>query len=159
MKNIIRCGLPATVVLLLDIRAYADPLDYDEAYTHRPITHWMSHGDFGWLLVDYGLFALFLILLGWLLYAKPAYWQRVENVIRAPFARINRMANARGGFNSTLGILIYCINTLLIFLTLAAWILFCQWIKHEGLGGISMAGLALAAVFLVRALGGRAGHS
>jgi len=46
------------------VPAFADPLDYDEAYTHHPITHWMSHADFGWLLVDYGLFAVFLIMIG-----------------------------------------------------------------------------------------------
>ncbi len=156
MKRVMRYGLPAiAAALLLDIRAFADPLDYDEAYTHRSVAPWMTNSDFGWLLVDYGLFALFLITLGWLLYARPTYWRRVENVIRYPFAHINSMARARGGFENKLGILIYSINTLFIFLTLSIWIFLCQWVKHEGFGAISMAGLALVSVFLVRIIGGK----
>jgi len=117
MKRVIRYGLPTIVALLLDVRAFADPLDYDEAYVHRLMMPWMNNGDFGLLLVDYGFFALFLIMLGWLLYAKPTYWHRIENAIRYPFARINRMAHAHGGFDSKLGLLIYGINALLIFKT------------------------------------------
>ncbi len=155
MKRVIRYGLPTIVALLLDVRAFADPLDYDEAYVHRLMMPWMNNGDFGLLLVDYGFFALFLIMLGWLLYAKPTYWHRIENAIRYPFARINSMAHAHGGFDSKLGLLIYGINALLIFLTLAIWIFLCQWVKHEGFGAIYMAGLALVSVFLVRIIGGK----
>jgi len=159
MKRVMRYGLPAIAALLLDVRAFAGPLGYDESSVHRLMMPWTSNGDFGWLLVDYGLFALFLITLGWLLYAKPTYWYRIENVIRYPFARINRMARAHGGFNRKLGILIYSINTLLIFLTLAIWIFLCLWVKHAGFGAIFMAGLALVSVFLVRIIGGKNEHT
>jgi len=70
MRKMVRYGLPAIVAMFLDARAFADPLDYDEAYVRQLMTPWISNGDFGWLLVDYGLFALFLIMLGWLLYVK-----------------------------------------------------------------------------------------
>jgi len=80
-------------------------------------------------------------------------------VIRYPFARINHLARTHGGFDKASGLLLYGLNTLLIFFALAIWIFLCQWVKHEGFGGISMVGLALAAVFLVRMLGGKTGHA
>lgn len=47
--------------------ALADPLDQGEAYTTRPgPPEWMDSIDFGLLLVNYGVFALMIIAMGWL---------------------------------------------------------------------------------------------
>ncbi len=162
MKKIMHCRTywsASTILLLFPLRVFADPLDYGNYVNQSPANFLMDKSDFAWLLLDYGLFASSLIIFGWLFYAKPTYWQRVENLIRYPFARINSMAQAHGGFDRAIGLVLYGINTVLIFLALAFWVFFCQWIKHVGFGGISMAGLALAAIFLVRILSGKKIHS
>ena len=41
-----------------------------------------------------------------------------------------------------------------VFIALAAWIFFCQWLKHHGLGALAMIGLAFVALLLVRIIKG-----
>jgi len=87
--------------LILVILAYypslalADPLDTGEAYSTRPGSpQWMDNIDLSLWLVDYGIFALTLIGMGWLLFRKPTYLARLEAVVRAPFRRYFRRREA-----------------------------------------------------------------
>lgn len=41
-----------------------------------------------------------------------------------------------------------------VFVTLAGWVFFCQWLKHVGLGALAMIGLAFVALLLVRIIKG-----
>ncbi len=132
--------------------ALADPLDQGEAYTTRPgPPEWMDGVDVGLLLVNYGVFALALIGLGWLLFKKPEHLNKLESKALYPFKSIFRLAKRQGGF---IEILLQTLGGLAAFLTLAGWVFFCQWLKHEGFGAISMLGLAFAALMLVRLLKG-----
>ncbi|MDX8391921.1 MAG: hypothetical protein R8K53_05060 [Mariprofundaceae bacterium] len=147
------------IMLLLPRLAYADPLDYEGYVKKSPDEFWMSNGDFFWLLADYGVFALSLVALGWLFYVKPSYGERIETIVCYPFTLLNGIARKNGGWDKLSGILLYVINGCLIFVCLAAWVFFCQWLKQAGFSAISMAGIALVAVVLVRSLGDRRAHS
>ncbi len=142
-----------TILLCWPTFAMADPLDRGEAYTTRAGSPpWMDKIDFGLLLVDYGIFALTLVALGWLLFKKPHLLYRLESIVRAPFAGIFAAARRAGGVTE---FLLQMLGGLAIFLSLAAWIFFCQWLKHMGLGALSMIGLAFAALLLVRLIKGK----
>jgi len=144
--------LPFIMLLFWPIFAMADPLDTGEAYTTRSgPPQWMDTVDLSLLLVDYGIFALTLIGLGWLLFKKPAYLARLELVIRTPFAAIFAAAKRAGGITE---IMLQLFGGIVIFLALAVWVLFCQWLKHIGLGAFSMVGLAFVALLLVRMIKG-----
>ncbi|MDQ6971833.1 MAG: hypothetical protein Q9M30_04225 [Mariprofundaceae bacterium] len=128
--------------------AFADPLDTGEAYTTRQAPpEWMDGVDLSWLLVDYGLFALVIIALGWILMRKKEAFEGFENVLRWPFSRLLGLA-AR--LPVVLRELAQGIVGLMVIFLVVAWVIFCQWLSHKGLGGLSMAGLALEAVILVR---------
>ncbi len=130
----------------------ADPLDKGEAYTTRQgPPDWMDQIDFALLIVDYGIFALSIIALGWVLLKKPAYLNRLERWLLSPLRAIFSTAKRRGGISE---VLLQTVGGLTAFLSLAAWVFFCQWLKHEGLGALSMIGLAFAALMLVRLLKG-----
>ncbi len=131
---------------------WADPFDNAEAYANSsepPV--WMDGMDVGLLLVDYGVFALALVALGWLLFKKPERMQRLEAFILRPFRAIFAAAKHAGG---ALELILQTIGGLAAFVSLAVWVFFCQWLKHEGLGAVSMLGLAFAALMLVRLLKG-----
>jgi len=135
---------------LIPITAFADPLDKGEAYTTRQgPPEWMDGVDVSWLLVDYGIFALMAIALGWALTKHITVFERFESIIRWPFRHMLK-------FSSHLPIilreLVQGITGLTILFLIVAWVMFCQWLKHHGLGAISMAGLALEAVVLIRAI-------
>ena len=131
---------------------WADPLDKGEAYTTRAgPPQWMDGGDVAFLLVNYGIFALSLIGLGWVLFKKPEYMNWLESKVLYPFKAIFALAKRQGGFAE---ILLQTLGGLAAFLALAGWVFFCQWLKHEGFGAISMFGLAFAALMLVRLLKG-----
>ena len=144
--------------LILVISAYypslalADPLDTGEAYSTRSGSpQWMDNIDLSLLLVDYGIFALTLIGMGWLLFRKPTYLARLEAVVRAPFAAIFAAAKRAGGVT---GFVLQLFGGIAVFISLGAWVLFCQWLKHIGLGAFSMIGLAFVALILVRLIKG-----
>lgn len=133
--------------------AMADPLDAGEAYTARAgAPEWMDKIDFGLLLVDYGVFALAIIGMGWILLKKPQYLYRLEAVVRYPFGMIFSAATRCGG---VMEFILQLFGGLAVFVTLAGWIFFCQWLKHQGLGALSMVGLAFAALMLVRIIKGK----
>jgi len=139
--------------MLFSGSALADPLDRGEAYTTRSgPPEWMDNVDLGLLLVDYGIFALTLIGLGWLLFNKPEYLARLESVVRAPFAAIFSAAKHAGGIAE---FVLQLFGGIAVFVTLGAWVFFCQWLKHIGLGAFSMIGLAFAALLLVRMIKGK----
>lgn len=132
--------------------SWADPLDKGEAYTTRAgPPQWMDGVDVAFLLVNYGIFALSLVGLGWLLFKKPEYLNRLESKVLYPFKAIFALAKRKGGLAE---VLLQTLGGLAAFLSLAGWVFFCQWLKHEGLGAISMFGLAFAALMLVRLLKG-----
>jgi len=138
--------------LFYPLSAIADPLDAGEAYTTRQgAPEWMDGIDFGFLLLDYSFFALVLIALGWLLFKKPQYLQRLESLIWRPYQAIFSAATRTGG---VLEFVLQLFGGLAVFVSLAAWFFFCQWLKAQGLGALSMAGLAFAALMLVRAIKG-----
>jgi len=131
----------------------ADPLDAGEAYTTRGgAPEWMDKVDLGLLLVDYGIFALAIIAMGWLLLKRPQYLYRLESLVRYPFQMIFTAATRCGGM---IEFILQLFGGLAVFLTLASWIFFCQWLKHLGLGALSMVGLAFAALILVRMIKGK----
>lgn len=138
--------------LLAGTTAFADPLDYDSYVRQDPRDFWMSRGDFGWLLMDYGLFALSIVAAGWVARKRPDLWLAVERRLRAPLAALRAAADARGGWDSVTGTLLHAGRILLGVLMLAAWVFVCQWLRHIGLGALAMAGLALAGLVLVRSL-------
>jgi len=132
--------------------AMADPLDRGEAYTMRSgPPEWMDNVDLGLLLVDYGIFALTLIGLGWLLFKKPDYLYRLESVVRAPFAAIFTAAKRAGGITE---FMLQLFGGFAVFISLGVWVFFCQWLKHIGLGALAMIGLAFVALLLVRIIKG-----
>ena len=136
------------IIMLLPLPAYADPLDQGEAYvTHQGAPVWMDGIDFAWLLVDYGMFAIAIITLGWVLMKRPASFERFESMFTAPFRRLLRMA-AR--LPVVLRELVQGVVGLLVILLIVAWVVLCQWFSHIGFGALAMAGLALEAVILVR---------
>ncbi|MDQ6987763.1 MAG: hypothetical protein Q9M25_08170 [Mariprofundaceae bacterium] len=140
------------MTLCYPLSAIADPLDAGEAYTTRQgAPEWMDGIDFGLLLLDYSIFALVLIALGWLLFKKPQYLQRLESLIRRPFQAVFSAATRVGGVTE---FVLQLFGGLAVFVTLAGWFFFCQWLKSQGLGALSMAGLAFAALMLVRAIKG-----
>jgi hypothetical protein len=131
---------------------WADPLDRGEAYTMRQgPPEWMDKTDFMLLIINYGIFALALIGLAWLIFKRPEYLQRLESVILRPFKFIFSLAHRTGGLGE---VVLQALGGLAAFLTLAAWVFFCQWLKYVDLGAISMVGLAFAALMLVRLLKG-----
>jgi len=131
----------------------ADPLDAGEAYTTRAgAPEWMDKVDFGLLLIDYGIFALAIIAMGWLLLKKPQYVYRLESIVRYPFSMIFTTATRCGG---VMEFVLQLFGGLAVFVTLAGWIFFCQWLKHQGFGALSMIGLAFAALMLVRIIKGK----
>jgi len=131
---------------------WADPLDQGEAYTMRPgPPEWMDKTDFGLLIVNYGIFALALIGLAWLLFKRPEYLKGLESWFLKPFKMIFAAAHHHGGATE---VFLQILGGLLAFISLAIWVFFCQWLKHMGLGAISMIGLAFAAFLLVRLLKG-----
>jgi len=137
-----------SLAALLPFTAFADPLDKGEAYTTRQgPPDWMDGIDFTWLLIDYGVFALMVIALGWVLTKRIGLFESFENFIYWPFSRLMGLA-------SRLPIILrefaQGIVGLVVLLLIVAWVMFCQWLYHYGLGAVCMAGLALEAVFLVR---------
>ncbi len=144
--------LTGLIGLLLPIVAYADPLDRGEAYTTRQSPpKWMDGVDFTWLIVDYGLFALTVALLGWVLMRRPAIFEKFEALISSPF----RLMFA-GALHLPILVreLAQGIIGLSILLLIVAWVFLCQWLSHHSFGAVSMAGLALEAVILVRLIRG-----
>jgi hypothetical protein len=134
--------IPATVL--------ADPLDKGETYTTRQgPPEWMDGIDFTWLLIDYGVFALMVIALGWVLTKRISLFERFERVLCWPFSKLMTLA-------SRLPIILrefaQGIVGLAILLLIVAWVMFCQWLYHYGLGAVAMAGLAFEAVLLVRVI-------
>ncbi|HCS12782.1 MAG: hypothetical protein COS82_08775 [Zetaproteobacteria bacterium CG06_land_8_20_14_3_00_59_53] len=137
-----------SLAALLPITATADPLDKGEAYTTRQgPPPWMDGVDVTWLIVDYGIFALMVIAIGWLLTKRITAFERFEAVISWPFRKMLKLASR---LPVILRELAQGITGLAVLFLIVAWVMFCQWLKHEGLGAISMAGLALEAVVLVR---------
>ncbi len=133
--------------------SWADPLDTGEAYVDRAAPPaWMDKIDFGLLLVDYGIFALTIVAMGWLLIKRSDLLSRLESRIFAPFSAIFAAAKRVGGVGE---LLLQMVGGMALFLALAAWVFFCQWLKHVGLGALSMAGLALVALLLVRMIKGK----
>jgi len=131
---------------------WADPFDDAEGYVNRQgPPPWMDGVDVGMLILSYGVFALALIGLGWLLFKKPEAMHRLESVILRPFKAIFATAQRLGGVSA---IMLQIIGGLAAFLTLSVWVFFCQWLKHEGFGALCMLGLAFAALMLVRLLKG-----
>ena len=138
--------------MLYPVTAVADPLDKGEAYTTRQgPPPWKDNVDLSLLLVDYGIFALMLIGLGWLLFKRPHYFLRMESIIRYPFAAMFAAAKRAGG---AIEFILQIITVVAAFIALAAWVFFCQWLKSEGLGALSMIGLAFMALMLVRLIKG-----
>jgi len=139
--------------LLYPITAMADPMDKGEAYTTRQgPPEWMDNVDLSLLLVDYGIFALMLIGLGWLLFNRPHYFLSVESMIRYPFSAIFAAGKRAGG---VLEFVLQIFAVVAAFIALAAWVFFCQWLKSKGLGAFSMIGLAFMALMLVRLIKGK----
>jgi len=137
---------------LLPMAAHADPLDKGEAYTTRQgPPDWMDGVDFTWLLVDYSLFALAILALGWMLMKRPEHFSRFEDVLKAPF---RLLFSGAGHLPIILRELAQGLIGLGIFFLVVAWVILCQWLSHQGLGAFSMAGLALEAVILVRLIRG-----
>ena len=135
---------------LLPLTAFADPMDKGEAYTTRQgPPEWMDGIDFTWLLVDYGVFALIVVALGWVLTKRISMFERFEAVIYWPFSKLMSLASHLPIILRELGQGIVGLGILLL---VVAWVMFCQWLYHYGLGAVSMAGLALEAVLLVRVI-------
>ena len=145
--------------VLSPLRALADPLDYDSYTRQNPRDFWMSRGDLGWLVLDYGLFAISVILVAWLLRRRPEAWRRLESALYAPFVAVKSRGAMAGGWSTLSGMSLYILHAMFVFLALAAWIFVCQWLRHIGLGAFSMAGLALIGLLLVRALSAPSGSS
>jgi len=145
-------SLSALMLFAGSATAMADPLDQGEAYTMRSgPPEWMDNVDLGLLLVDYGIFALTLVALGWLLFKKPNLLYRLESIVRTPFAFIFAAAKRAGG---VMEFILQIVGGIAVFMALAAWVLFCQWLKHMGLGALAMIGLAFVALLLVRLIKG-----
>ena len=150
MRPLTNIGL--MLLIYLPSMALADPLDKGEAYTTRQgPPDWMDGVDFTWLIVDYGLFALAVIALGWLLMKRPDLFRAFEKVICSPFRLLLGIA---AHLPVVLRELLQGITGLLVIALIVAWVFLCQWFSHHGLGAISMAGLALEAVILVRLIKG-----
>jgi len=132
---------------------WADPLDQGEAYAARqgpPV--WMDNVDLSLLLVDYGIFALLVVALGWAVVKYPQRFVTFETIMLKPILAIFLLAKRVGGVGE---ILLQMIGGLAGFILAAAWVFFCQWLKSIGLGAFSMAGLALLALMLVRMIRGK----
>lgn len=134
------------------VLALADPLDIDEGYTTRQLpASWLDKSNFWLLLGDYAIFALVVVGFGWLLLKQPRYLAQAESIIQRPFRSLFTAAGIASGVMK--GVL-YLLGGLATFAALALWIFFCQWLKAQGLGAFSMAGLALMSVMLVRLIRG-----
>jgi len=130
----------------------ADPLDAGEAYVSRGgPPEWMDKTDFGLLLVDYGVFALAIVALGWMIFKRPQYLFRLESLVRYPFHMVFLAAKRSGG---VIELILQSLGGLAAVAAMVGWIFFCQWLKHQGLGALSMIGLAFAAFILVRVIKG-----
>jgi len=130
--------------------AWADPLDRGEAYTERGTPpEWMDGTDFFLLLVDYGGFALTIVLFGWLWSRHQTVVDRVVLMIQRPFSAPFHAADQCSLIPS---LLLQGVGVLLAVFALATWVFVCQWLKHQGLGMISMMGLALVALLILRML-------
>ncbi len=139
---------PAMMAAWLPAVALADPLDRGEAYTERGAPpDWMDGVDFGWLLVDYGVFAIVVVAFGWVLLRRPQWFEQFEALLSAPFGMLFRAAS---GLPVLLRELAQGLIGLVILGLVVGWVFFCQWLSHHHLGAIAMAGLALLAVILVR---------
>jgi len=131
---------------------WADPLDQGEAYTTRQEPpDWMNGVDFTWLIVDYGLFALSIIALSWLVFKHPERYEEVETVLFSPYRFVFAAASRSGMF---LGVVLQCFGALMVLATIATAMFFCQWLMSPGLGALAMTGLAWIALILVRVIKG-----
>jgi len=130
----------------------ADPLDQGEAYTTRQgPPEWMDKTDFGLLIVDYGLFALLVVALGWLVFKHPQRFAAFEKIVQWPIRAVFSLATRVGGVGE---FMLQMIGGLAAFILVVVWVFFCQWLKSKGLGALSMGGLALLALMLVRMIKG-----
>jgi len=146
MRKII--ALSGLITALAPIGALADPLDTGEAYTTRKgPPDWMSGIDFTWLLVDYIVFAIMVFALGWVLAKRISVFERFETILYWPFTHLFSLASH---LPILLRELAQGIIGLAILFLVVAWVFFCQWLSQQGLGAISMAGLALEAVVFIR---------
>lgn len=137
-----------SLAALLPATSFADPLDKGETYTIRQgPPEWMDGVDLAWLIVDYGIFALMIVAIGWVLTRRISIFERFETIISWPFSR---MLQGASRLPVILRELAQGLTGLAVLFLVVAWVIFCQWLKHQGLGAISMAGLALEAVVLVR---------
>ncbi|EAU55892.1 hypothetical protein [Mariprofundus ferrooxydans] len=142
----------AATAMMIPTSALADPLDTGEAYTTRQTPpEWMDNVDLSLLLVDYAIFALMLVGFGWLLFKRPHYFLKLEAILKAPFKAIFAAGKRAGGVTE---FILQMVGGIAVFLSLAAWVFFCQWLKSKGLGAFSMIGLALMALMLVRLIKG-----
>ena len=138
------------ISLLLPTLAFADPLDKGEAYTMRDTPpDWMDAGDFAWLLVDYGVFAIIIAAIGWIMFKHPQQFARFERTVLKPMSFLFEQEKKYDGVVSFAFAMIAWVS---VFIFTVSWVFFCQWLGHLGLGAVSMAGLALEAVLIVRAL-------
>ncbi len=135
-------------LLALPATALADPLDAGEAYTTRKEPpEWMDSVDFSLLIVDYGLFAVALIAMGWVVYRRPQYLDMIDACFLKPFTFIFDTASRLGGVAE---FFLQLLGAAAALLVLVSWVFGCQWLKHQGFGAFSMIGLAFAAIMLVR---------
>ncbi len=139
--------------LFISNTVLADPFDDGEAYASRATApEWMDNVDVGLFLLNNAVFALSVFLLAYFLFKKPALLMRLEQKILAPFRWLFALARSYTGI---IELLLQGFAGLVVFMALAAWVFFCQWLKHEGFGAISMFALAILALLFVRLLKGK----
>jgi hypothetical protein len=142
----------AAAGVCLPLNAMADPLDRGDFFSARQgSSDWLDQVDFGPALLNYGLSVLLLIGLGWILFKRPHFFLRLESIIRRPFGAI-LAASLRASTAASV-----CLQLLLAFLvlvSLAAWALLCLWLGSKGFEILTVTGLALLAIMLVRLVKG-----
>jgi len=107
----------------------------------------MDGGGLAWVLLDYGLFALGIVAIGWLLINKKELFVRVESTIYQPFRALLAIAE---GLPTIPKQILQGITYFAVLLLVIIWTIVCQWLNHHSFGGLAMLGLSFEAVLLVR---------
>ena len=114
----------AWLSLLAGARVWADPLDAMEGYAERGTPPVIPGAESValWVL-DYALFALVVVALGWMFVRRGGAWARMEAKAQAWLAAIRGCCGRVAAWVAGL-------------LAVAGWIFFCQWLDaHPAANG------------------------
>ncbi|MDQ6994691.1 MAG: hypothetical protein Q9M18_03755 [Mariprofundaceae bacterium] len=123
--------------------AIADPFDADEAYVNRGAPDMLGYAGLAMLMFNYVLFGLAAYVFGKGFAKKTPWLIQLGKIFSKPWSFGIQKEERDDRHWADIPLMV-----LLIIL----WIFLCQWFNEFGLGAVSMVGLALMAILIIRML-------